>query len=69
MTDEIPMKVEIKVGDDWEDITCRALRTAGVRITRGRSNEMSAATPSSAELTLRNHDGALTPRNPESPWW
>lgn len=42
---------------------------AGVKITRGRSDEQSDVQPSTMELVLDNRDGALTPNNPASPYW
>lgn len=38
-------------------------------IRRGRADESSAHQPASISFVLRNHDGALTPDNPLSPYW
>lgn len=60
----------------WTDITRRT--TAGSRTTvhdqtftldRGRADESSQVRPAEISFTVDNPDGALTPRNPRSPWW
>ncbi|WP_229401909.1 hypothetical protein [Micromonospora okii] len=49
----------------WQDIT-RWVR-AGIRITRGRSDEGGTTSPSSCALTLKSPAGRWLPRNPASP--
>ena len=53
----------------WTDITDRVDMVQGVAITRGASDERSETQPGSATLTLDNADGALTPGNPNSPYY
>lgn len=53
----------------WTDLSTRALARNQVRVIRGRPDESSQTEPTDAQLTLGNSDGALTPRNPNSPWY
>lgn len=53
----------------WTDITNRVDMIQGVSITRGASDELSETQPGTATLTLDNQDGALTPGNPNSPYY
>ncbi|MFI5752100.1 hypothetical protein ACIBBE_40955 [Streptomyces sp. NPDC051644] len=53
----------------WTDITPRVDMMQGVTITRGASDELSETQPGTATLTLDNQDGALTPGNPNSPYY
>ncbi|MEU0634007.1 LamG-like jellyroll fold domain-containing protein, partial [Streptomyces sp. NPDC005989] len=53
----------------WTDITPRVDMIQGVVITRGASDELSETQPGTATLTLDNQDGALTPGNPNSPYY
>ncbi|MFJ3704867.1 MULTISPECIES: LamG-like jellyroll fold domain-containing protein [unclassified Streptomyces] len=53
----------------WTDITNRVDQDQGVTITRGASDELSETQPGTATLTLDNQDGALTPGNPNSPYF
>ncbi|GGY81089.1 hypothetical protein CP967_08675 [Streptomyces nitrosporeus] len=53
----------------WTDITPRVDMVQGVTITRGASDELSETQPGTATLTLDNQDGALTPGNPDSPFF
>ncbi|MEE4493586.1 LamG-like jellyroll fold domain-containing protein [Streptomyces sp. BE230] len=53
----------------WTDITRRVDQVQGVTITRGASDELSEIQPGTASLRLDNHDGALTPGNPNSPFY
>lgn len=53
----------------WTDITRRVDQVQGVTITRGASDELADTQPGTASLTLDNLDGALTPGNPNSPFF
>ncbi|MFC9036800.1 LamG domain-containing protein [[Kitasatospora] papulosa] len=53
----------------WTDITDRVDLVQGVTITRGASDELSETQPGTATMTLDNQDGALTPGNPNSPFF
>lgn len=53
----------------WTDITQRADVGQGVTITRGAADELSETQPGTATLVLDNADGALTPGNPNSPYY
>ncbi len=52
----------------WTDITPFLDAKAGVRITRGRTDEFSEIQPSTFACVLRN-DGRFTPDNPSSPYF
>lgn len=49
----------------------RFLSSAPTSVARGLRSEGAQVRPpsGSVEVRLRNHDGALTPDNPASPWW
>ncbi len=66
----VPVTVELLIGGQWVDVTAdeRVLTRDPITITRGRQNE-SALARSEAELSLRNKDGWLSPRNPMSPYY
>lgn len=53
----------------WTDITQRVDVGQGVAITRGAADELSETQPGTATLVLDNADGALTPGNPNSPYY
>ena len=53
----------------WTDITNRVDQGQKVTITRGASDEKSETQPGSCTMTLDNQDGALTPGNPNSPYY
>lgn len=53
----------------WTDISERVDLVRGVTISRGASDELSETQPGTATLTLDNLDGALTPGNPNSPFF
>jgi hypothetical protein len=50
----------------WTDITSDVRQSAGVTITRGRSDEQSQAQPQRMSFTLNNRTGKYSPRNPNS---
>ncbi|MFF3300973.1 LamG-like jellyroll fold domain-containing protein [Streptomyces sp. NPDC002908] len=53
----------------WTDITPRVDLVQKVTITRGASDELSETQPGTVTMTLDNLDGALTPGNPNSPYF
>ncbi|MFD7185486.1 LamG-like jellyroll fold domain-containing protein [Streptomyces sp. NPDC059904] len=53
----------------WTDVTQRVDVGQGVVVTRGASDELSETQPGTATLVLDNADGALTPGNPNSPYY
>ncbi|MFD8687860.1 LamG-like jellyroll fold domain-containing protein [Streptomyces sp. NPDC059651] len=53
----------------WTDITRRVDQVQGVTITRGASDELAEIQPGTASMRLDNLDGALTPGNPNSPFF
>ncbi|ROQ69168.1 concanavalin A-like lectin/glucanase superfamily protein [Streptomyces sp. 840.1] len=53
----------------WTDLTARVDQVQGVRIDRGASDELSEIQPGSCTMVLDNADGALTPGNPNSPYY
>ncbi|RUP66707.1 hypothetical protein SSPNP10_15710 [Streptomyces sp. NP10] len=53
----------------WTDLSDRVDMIQGVAITRGASDELSETQPGSCSMTLDNQDGALTPGNPNSPYY
>jgi hypothetical protein len=52
----------------WTDITKYIDVTAGIKITRYRTDEFGEIQPSKLGLTLDNRDGRFTPDNPASPY-
>ena len=52
----------------WTDITAYLDVKAGVRIGRGRTDELSDIQPSTLACTLKN-DGRFTPGNTSSPYY
>ncbi|MFE2941044.1 LamG-like jellyroll fold domain-containing protein [Streptomyces sp. NPDC059255] len=53
----------------WTDVSSRLDMVQGVSITRGAQDELSDVQPASMSARLDNQDGALTPGNPNSPYW
>jgi hypothetical protein len=56
-------------GTNFVDVTDRLLNRDPVTIRRGRSPEASQTDPSEMTFTLRNDDGALSPKNPNGPYY
>lgn len=63
------IKVELLLGGVWTDVSDRAYLRAGAQVERGRRDAASATSPGRCVLHLRNVDGALSPRNPYSPYY
>ena len=52
----------------WLDITGR-VRQIGISLSTGRRDEASTVTPGQAAIKLDNRDGAMSRRNPNSPYY
>lgn len=62
-------KVELDL-DGWTDISSYVKYENRISITRGRSSEGSRGLEqSTCSMTLLNHDGRFSPRNPSSPYY
>lgn len=66
MVNQATFEIETSPGV-WTDITTDVRQSAGVTITRGRSDEQSQAQPQRMSFTLNNRTGKFSPRNPLSP--
>lgn len=62
--DILGTKFELLLNGTWTDITSYVYQRNAVRITRGKPNETSQATPCSMTLTLNNIGGNFSPTNP-----
>jgi hypothetical protein len=58
----------VQSGGTWTDLTERVDLNAGISITGGAQDELSAIQVGSCTLTFDNEDGALTPENTASPY-
>jgi hypothetical protein len=65
----IDVRVELRVGQTWTDVTGHVYTRDPITITGGRSAEGSQPDPSRCTLTLNNRDGRYSPRNPLSPYY
>jgi hypothetical protein len=65
----LPIKAELRLGSTWTDFTSRVRAEQQIRIRRGRSDWGQQVDTSSCMFTMDNNDGALTPRNPSSPYY
>ncbi len=54
-------------GGDFTDISVYVSLAAGVRITRGREDNISSVQPSRCTFTVTNDDGRFTPNLSTSP--
>lgn len=62
-----PIHVELFYDEAWQDITDDVDVSDGIRITRGRQDYQSSASPAQCEFLLNNDSGVYSARNPESP--
>lgn len=67
--DALDLRAEIQIAGVWTDITSRLKATDPLVASYGMSAEGSRVDPSTCTLRLDNSDGALSPRNPLSPWF
>ncbi|MFB4320675.1 hypothetical protein [Actinomadura sp. 21ATH] len=65
----IDVRVELRLGGTWTDITPHVYTRDPITITGGRTAEGSAPDPSRCTMTLNNKDGRYSPRNPRSPYF
>lgn len=56
--------VELNLNGTWTDISADVYQRDVIEITRGRTDEAGAPTPSRLTLTLDNRTGKYSPRNP-----
>lgn len=67
--DPLDLRAEVQIGGVWTDITSRLRTSDPLVASYGMSAEGSRVDPSTCTLMLDNSDGALSPRNPMSPWY
>lgn len=61
--------VELFLDGQWVDITPLVYGRGKIQITRGRQDEASPVGASQCSMLVNNRDGALSPRNPQSPYY
>lgn len=62
-------RVELKLGDEWTDITGRVYARDPISITRGKSPDATSNDPVSCRFTLDNRDDRFSMRNPMGPYY
>lgn len=67
--DPLGLRAEAQIGGVWTDVTSRLRTSDPLVASYGMSAEGSRVDPSTCTLMLDNTDGALSPRNPLSPWY
>ncbi|MBA4865906.1 hypothetical protein H1V43_32095 [Streptomyces sp. PSKA54] len=65
----LPIKVELKVGSTWTDVTSDVRAADQIRIARGRSDEGSQVDTTRCSFTLDNNSGKYSPRNPTGAYY
>ncbi len=68
----IGLMVELFLGGAWVDVSDFVQYRDGttkIPISRGRSNETSQVSPTSATVVFQNRDGRFSPRNPTGPYY
>lgn len=63
------LRIEIRTGMVWTDITARCKTSDPIVHARGIRNKGTSADPASVPLKVDNKDGAFSPRNPMSPYY
>lgn len=63
------IKVELFLGGQWVDISTYVQYDQKIKITRGKKDEASRATPSQLTIKLKNPDRRWSPRNPNGPYF
>ncbi len=58
------LTAQLRLGDDWVDITDYTRLLDTVQITRGRAEQAEQADASNCTLTINNRTGDFSPRNP-----
>lgn len=64
--DPLGLRVEIRPGGVWTDITARSRTSDPIVHSRGIRNRGTSADPASVPIKIDNRDGAFSPRNPLS---
>ncbi|MFE7973013.1 carbohydrate binding domain-containing protein [Streptomyces shenzhenensis] len=65
----LPIKVELRLGSTWTDVTPDVRGEQQIRITRGRADEAAQTDTMRCTFTLDNNTGTYTPRNPSGPYY
>ena len=65
----LDVRVKLRVGSQWVDITNDVRVESGLTIRRGVSDESYRSDPARCSLTLDNRNGKYSPRNPLSPYY
>lgn len=66
--DPLGLRVEIRPGGAWTDITGRCKTSSPIVHARGIRNKGSVAETANVPLMIDNKDGYFSPRNPHSPY-
>ncbi|MBW5420264.1 hypothetical protein GKQ77_01595 [Streptomyces sp. BG9H] len=67
--DPLGLRVEIRTGTVWTDITADVKTADPITHARGIRNSGTAADPATCPLKIDNRDGRYSPRNPMSPYY
>lgn len=67
--DPLGLRVEIRTGTVWTDITARTKTSDPITHARGIRNSGTAADPATCPMKIDNKDGRFSPRNPMSPYY
>ncbi|MFF8656830.1 hypothetical protein [Streptomyces huasconensis] len=67
--DPLGLRVEIRTGTVWTDITADVKTADPITHARGIRNSGTAADPATCPLKIDNKDGRYSPRNPMSPYY
>ncbi|MFE5628482.1 hypothetical protein [Streptomyces sp. NPDC056543] len=62
-------RAELQISGTWTDVTDYAAQSAGIQLSRGRSDEGRTVDPGAGSLTLLSPDGRFSNRNPNSPYF
>lgn len=63
------VRTELRLGEQWVDISGDVYQRDPIEITRGRADEASQVDPGKCKLTINNRGGKYSPRNPMSPYY
>lgn len=62
-------RIELRLGDEWVDITGDVYERDPISISRGVPDQGTQADPGKCTLTINNREGKYSPRNPMSPYY
>ena len=69
----LDLRCELSLSSVWTDVSSKVYQRQGtsppVTITRGKPDETSTASPSSAQWQWNNRDGRFSPKNPLGPYY